>query len=170
MNRSDQLDKIIDFLYDKDTLHWQGKSAIELIAFGNKKFNLNMTDPELGFVLKYLTDEGYIKLEKGDNPKYYLTTKGILFKEQGGFRKANRIKFIKDLLYQISIIAVIIAGIYYLLEIARFIFCPPFCPPANDCRGNIHNKSEEKISVDTLKNVSINNQIFIDTVNKGKKK
>lgn len=140
MRRTEQLDKLINFLYSEESLHWKGVDAAEIVGFGVVRHKLATSDAELGFSLEYLSTEGYIKLstDNADFPRYYLTTKGILLKEGGGFKNKRKIQCYKDSLYQFSLAAVIVAGIYYILEIIKFFIGLPSSPAKDSSAGVKH--------------------------------
>jgi len=71
-------------------------------------------------ILTRLTEDGFITeiTQPEAQSTYHLTFKGVLF--QGYKKKALNTK-IKNALYLASLVAVIIAGLYYLLEIYKDI-------------------------------------------------
>lgn len=88
--------------------------------------NLNLTDEEYCIVRDLLLSEQLIKEE---NPKIYITSKGVLKIMNGGYKKDlerenNEIKTRK--LLNIAQVFVIISGIYYLIEIFKSLFSFPF--------------------------------------------
>jgi hypothetical protein len=118
------LDKILFILYDEQKLHWKRVSSIDIIAFGKQKFNLTLSEEQVNFALKYLLEQGYLTIDDSKIPhNFSLSIKGILTASTGGFQKQKFNKQINNLLYIVSLIAVIIAGLYYLLEIYKFFQC-----------------------------------------------
>lgn len=120
---NEKLDAVLNVLYDEQLLHWKSVLSTDILIFGKQKFRLNLTEPEVNFVIAKLTDEGYVSGIADANMliHYSLTTKGIQLKLSGGFTKQTRTERRKQKLVDWSLIAVIVAGIYYLLEIFKTI-------------------------------------------------
>lgn len=118
------LDKILFILYDEQKLHWKRVPSVDIIAFGKQRFNLTLTDEQINFALKYLLQEGYLTIDDSRIPNQFsLSVKGILTASSGGFQKQKFNKQITNWLYIVSLAAVIVAGLYYSLEIYKFFSC-----------------------------------------------
>ncbi|NVO11781.1 MAG: hypothetical protein HXX16_17610 [Bacteroidales bacterium] len=156
---SKKFDVILNLLYNRETLHWNAISMTDLIAYGNQKFKLGLTDPELSFVMTYLTQEEYVKTEKGE---YSLTAKGVMLYEQGGFNNINRREKLKNFIYIFSLIAVIVAGYYYSIEIYKFYKCYSCNEQTNNTNttaDSMNNKSikyKKKIDSSVIDSTNVN--------------
>jgi hypothetical protein len=120
------LDRILFILYDKQKLHWKRVSSVDIIAFGKQKFNLQLSDEQINFALRFLIEEGYVTIDDSKIPHHFsLSVKGILKASTGGFQKDKFNKKVTNILYVVSLIAVIVAGLYYIFEICKelHLFC-----------------------------------------------
>lgn len=117
-----KLDDVLKILYDKNMLLNKSISSIDIIAFGKQKFKLDLTDSEISYVLSVLETGNYVNISKDKVPwEYSLTTKGIMLANYGGFRHQYLVNKTKEQLLYVSYVAVIIAGLYYAIEIFKFV-------------------------------------------------
>jgi hypothetical protein len=80
---------------------------------------------DLQLALKYLEDQELVSFfpEPGLGNGYLITIKGLLIVKSGGIRRKQCNEKIKSLLYLVSLIAVAIAGVYYLFATIELIRC-----------------------------------------------
>jgi|ERR1035437_163588 cytochrome c-type biogenesis protein CcmH/NrfF len=110
-----KLDKIIGILYDENLLHWKEIPTTDIIVFGKKKYDITWTDAEISYIMNILVNDGYVVMNPGDLdkmivPTYSLTTKGIQLKRNGGFVRAKKNEYIKNLIiYVVPVLVLIIS-------------------------------------------------------------
>lgn len=119
----------IDFVlfYIKEKIQYGGSYGFKNIWFHVEKTpETDITTPTLlKEILKRLLDDGFITETTHPEAQnvYHLTFKGVLFQ---GYKKEAFNKRVKNTLYIVSLVAVIIAGLYYSLEIYKSLiqlFC-----------------------------------------------
>jgi len=122
---NEKLDSILNIFYNEQTLHWNALRISDIIAFGAERFNLKLSSAEVDLALEILILDGYIAespVQTGQGKWFSLTPSGVQLKQLGGFVKKLKIEKRKQRLVDLGTFAVIIAGVYYLIEIGKFIF------------------------------------------------
>ena len=120
MDISKFLDTLLFILYDESLMQSNRLNVPEIIAFVKKKNN-QYTDQQISFGITYLDDEDLASHSniQGAIQRYSLTSKGIVLAASGGFKKKIKTEMRKSNLYKYGQWAVIVAGIYYAVELVK---------------------------------------------------
>ena len=113
----------IDFVFFYIKEHTQSGGSVSEFAIKDRVERTpekNITPTLLKEIINRLKTDKFITdvILPETQPIYNLTFEGVLFR---GYEKEAFNKRIKNILYSVSLIAVIIAGLYYLIEIYKDI-------------------------------------------------
>ena len=119
----EKLDHVLNLIHDNQLLNMKNVPKTFLLTKKQNEINIGQADHETEFALRILIEEKYVRevTHNVDATVYSLTTSGILVHESGGFVKKAKTERRKQWLIDWSFIAVIVAGLYYLIEIAKTI-------------------------------------------------
>ena len=93
----------------------------ELTTRLNKNNTAVIDEDKIRFAIEFLKDGEMIREHvRREPPAYSITFKGFQTSFWGGIKGKEGIQWAKNALYGVSLIAVTVAGIYYVIEIYKF--------------------------------------------------
>jgi len=120
------MDRILTAVWMAATYGLKPSTSGEVYDLVIKQYKAREVDEvQILFGLEYLEQMELISSVDGGRDiglAYRLTVKGLQIQEAGGLKKLNLINWVKNVLYIVSLLAVIAAGWYYVIEIYKFYF------------------------------------------------